>query len=392
MGDIFETFSDDTEPKKTRKESRRRAQKRKKKSRRGAAIVVLLLALLIGLGFALVPQVKSWFSESSPISSLFGDEGPEDYTEADQSEPITVNIPDGSTGADMARILEESDVVASAQAFVDAFNADPGAGAIQPGAYELPTKIPATLAVDLLKDHENQRVDVAITIPEGFTKQQVHERVANVMNIPIEDVEAAAADTAAIGLPEAAGGNPEGWYQPGTERFSPDATATDILSTFVANRVSSLEALGVPEDQQQVVLTKASILEREVNQVQYYGQVARVIENRLTDQTQVYGLLQMDSTVLYGVGKSGGIPTRDDLANDNPYNTYIHAGLPPTPIGASGDGAIAAVLNPAEGPWLYFVTVNLETGETLFTDNLEEHDQLVEQLRQWVADNPDYGN
>ena len=114
----------------------------------------------------------------------------------------------------------------------------------------------------------------------------------------------------------------------------------------------------------------------------------RVIENRLVDTDNVVGRLQMDSTVLYGVGKTGGVPTREDLDNDNPYNTYIHAGLPPSPIGVVGDRAIEAVMHPAEGDWLYFVTVNLDTGETLFAATLEEHNANKALFDQWLAENP----
>ena len=136
------------------------------------------------------------------------------------------------------------------------------------------------------------------------------------------------------------------------------------------------------------MLTEASIVEREVNLPQYYGQVARVIENRIHDTAQVGGLLQMDSTVLYGVGKVGGVPTRADLDNDNPYNTYLHPGLPPTAIGAPGEAALDAVINPPPGDWLYFVTVNLETGETKFASTLEEHNRYVAEFRQYMAEHP----
>ena len=339
----------------------------------------------------MIPQVSAWFGQNSPFANLFEEKGPEDFAEGEEGDPVEVTIPSGSTGADMAAVLAENGVVASAQAFIDAFNADPESAAIQPGTYSLPTKIPASRAVELLKDHDNQRIDLAITIPEGFTKQQVYERIANVMDISLEDVLAAAEDTEAIGLPEVAGGDPEGWFQPGQERFRPGTEATEILSTFIANRIAALDELGVPEEEREEVLIKASILEREVNQDEYFPQVAAVINNRLEDDTAVGRRLQMDSTVLYGVGKTGGIPTRADLDNDNPYNTYLHPGLPPTPIGSAGTPAINGVLNPADGDWLYFVTVDLSTGETLFASTLEEHNANVAKLSQWLEENPDFG-
>ena len=79
------------------------------------------------------------------------------------------------------------------------------------------------------------------------------------------------------------------------------------------------------------------------------------------------------------------------LEDDNPWNTYKHAGLPVGPIANPGDTAIRAAMEPVEGPWLYFVTVNLDTGETVFTNTYNEHLQAVEQWRSWCADNPDSG-
>lgn len=98
-----------------------------------------------------------------------------------------------------------------------------------------------------------------------------------------------------------------------------------LVAQMVATTISTLDSAGVAEDQREIVLNKASILEREVNLDEYLPKVARVIENRLADtENETRGLLQMDSTVLYGVGKTGGVPTASDLLDENPYNTYLH--------------------------------------------------------------------
>lgn len=398
MGDIFDAFTDDPveaprsaeEATRVRRRERQlREQRRRKRRLRSAAILTLVVALLVGLLITLVPRVSNLLNSESPIARIVG--GDEDYAEGEEGEPVEVTIPEGSSGADMAAILENAGVIKSRKTFIEAFTADPGAGSIQPGTYSLPTKIPAQKALDLLKDHDGQRIDLSITIPEGFTARQVHERVANVLNIPVEEVLAAAEDASAIGLPAEADGNPEGWYAPGTELFAPDAKAADVLGRFVANRVSQLDELGVAPEDRERTLILASIIEREVNLPEYYPQVARVIENRLTDTSSVNGRLQMDSTVLYGVGKTGGIPTKAELEDDNPYNTYRHAGLPPSPIGSPGSGAVKAALNPADGDWLYFVTVDLASGETLFSATLEEHNENVQKLNAWLEAHPDYG-
>ena len=126
-------------------------------------------------------------------------------------------------------------------------------------------------------------------------------------------------------------------------------------------------------------------------QKQDYAKIARVIENRLVDNPQTVGLLNMDSTVLYGLGeaaKSRRIPTAAEVEDaSNPYNTYIHKGLPPSPIGAVGDYAFDAVHKPDRGNWLYFVTVDLNTGETLFADTQEEQTANTKKFEQWCKNN-----
>jgi UPF0755 protein len=84
--------------------------------------------------------------------------------------------------------------------------------------------------------------------------------------------------------------------------------------------------------------------------------------------------LQADPTVIYaatGGRQSGGADiSRDDLANPSPYNTYMHAGLPPGPICAPGAAAIAAVLHPAESDALYFVATG--TGGHVFSRSFDD--------------------
>lgn len=343
-----------------------------------------LVTLLVGLAVVAAALVIAW-----PMVSRLVDGGPaaEDFPGPGSGEVI-VEIPSGATGGDIGTILVESNVVASRQAFFESFNANPNAASIQAGSYRLKEEMKAADAVTALLDPLN-RAEVTITVPEGFTAAQVYARIENAMGIPLADVQAAAADPAAIGLPAEAGGNPEGWLSPLTYSFAPTATAVDVLSTMVQRTVGDLDALGVPAEQRQVVLTKASIVERE-GLPQYFGQVARVIENRLMDPSaDVGGRLQMDSTVLYGLGQVGGVPTQEQLDTDTPFNTYLHPGLPPSPIGSPSRAAIEAVVNPPAGDWLYFVTVNLSTGETKFASTLAEHLRNVEEFRQWRAENPD---
>jgi len=112
-----------------------------------------------------------------------------------------------------------------------------------------------------------------------------------------------------------------------------------------------------------------------------FYKVSRVFQNRLDDGWN----LESDATVGYGADTLDTVFTTDEDRADasNPYNTYANPGLPIGPIGLPGDLAIDAALNPVEGPWFFFVTIDLATGETVFSETIDEHESAVELLREW---------
>ncbi len=382
MSDLFDQTLLADEPRsefQRRRDRRERVQRRRRRRRRTIIAVALSLVLVVGLGVGGFVVIR-------PLLEGRGDREVQDFP-GPGSGSVSVTIEQGATGTAMADTLVEAGVVASREAFVQAFNANPDAAQIQPGTYELLREMRATDAVGALLNPANKS-ELRITVPEGWRASQIFERIASVAQIPVEEVEAAAQDREAIGLPEHAAENPEGWFAATTYILEPDADATEILRAMVEQTKSTLESLGVPPEDQHEVLTRASIIEHEVNRDEDRGKVARVLENRLQNCSGD-GLIGMDSTINYGVGRSGGVPERSELDNaDNPYNTRIHPGLPPTPIGAPGVAAIEAVLDPPEGDWCYFVTVDLDTGETRFTADYQEHLANQELFRQWLADNP----
>jgi UPF0755 protein len=116
--------------------------------------------------------------------------------------------------------------------------------------------------------------------------------------------------------------------------------------------------------------------------------VSRVIYNRLDgpgDQGGTNGRLQIDATVNFALDRKGVVGvTQDEIDNtDSPYNTYQVVGLPPGPINSPGDAAIKAALHPADGPWYYYVTVNLRTGETKFGTTYQEFLGFKQEFRQY---------
>lgn len=348
---------------------------RRRRTRLTFAIMLSLFAGLVIAAVLLVPGLLDSFQGTT-----------HDDFPGPGSGVVTVEILEGQTGGDIGDTLVEAGVVASRGAFVEAFSANAGAVGIQPGSYDLLMEMKALDAVAALLNPAN-RAEVTITVVEGLRASQVYERIASVTGLPLAEVQAAAADPGAIGLPAEAGANPEGWFAAATYTVDRDATASEILSKMVAQTVAILDQHGVAAQDRENVLIKASIVEKEVNQSADYGKVARVIENRLLPGSATNGTLGMDSTLAFGLGKSGLDLTRSELASDHPYNTRVHAGLPPGPIGSPGREAIEAVLAPPEGDWLYFVTVNPDTGETRFTASYEEHLANQELYRQWVQQN-----
>lgn len=385
MNDLFldEIVQPDSRVSGSSRSARRadRAQRERKRRRRRRRNIVAALIVIIVLGGGAYAVVQ-W---GLPLFEGLGStqDGPaEDYPGPGTGE-VEVSIPAGATGTAMAEILVEADVVASSRAFTRAFAANPDAAGIQPGTYRLLLQMRAADAVAALLNSEN-KVQTNVTVPEGFRVTQILERLASTTGVTIEEFQAAMADPAATGLPAEAGGNYEGWLFPATYTFEPGTTPVQMISTMIAETVRVLDERAVPVESREELLIKASLVERESPGADASPMMARAIQNRL----DIGMKLDIDASVAYGANKSGVDLTTADLEDaNNPYNTYVHAGLPPGPIASPGAVSIDAVLNPAAGPWKFWVTVNLDTGETRFAETFEEHLQNQELLRQWQAEN-----
>ncbi|RXR24800.1 endolytic transglycosylase MltG [Oerskovia turbata] len=355
---------------------RRAAKKRAQRRRRRTLIVVLALVLVGGAGYYLVNNASSLLGFENPFSAS-------DY-EGQGVDPVDVTIEPQSTGADMGQTLVEAGVVKSANAFVKAFKANPDAGKIQPGNYTMLTEMKASAAVTLLLAKTSKN-EMKLTVPEGFTAAQVIERAVSVTGKSQEEFQAAMADPAAVGLPAEAGGNFEGWFFPSTYVLEPNDSAATIVANMIATTVANLDSLGIQPADRQTVLVKASLIEREAKAEEDRPKMAQAIENRLTREMT----LDIDAAVAFGLGKPGTEITNADKANtDNLYNLYRHKGLPPGPIASPGMKSIEAVLNPEPGDWIFWVAVNLDTGETKFSSTLPEHQKYVDELRAWQKENP----
>lgn len=340
----------------------------------------LIRTTVIGVAVGIV--LFGLWKVNSSLGNFFNEFTKSDYSE-ESTQTTTVEIPKGASGEKIGQILLDAGVVKSVSAFKDAFTNNPSSTKIQAGTYKLPIKTSASKVINLLISTES-KIDSSILIPPGFTIWQVKERLAKQYNFSEKEIDQALKD---ISIPDQANGNPEGWIAPNTYNVNATDKPLDVLQKMVDEQLKVLKSIDITSSQYQHILTVASIIEREVGKPEYYGKVARVIENRLQTTGETHGLLQMDSTVLYGVGKTGGIPTTADFNDPNPYNTYLNKGIPPTPIGSPSKDVISAAINPPAGGWYYFVTVNLDTGETLFSTTYDEHIKNVEKFRFWQSEN-----
>ncbi len=334
-------------------------------------LVLALIAagLFFGGGWAL-DKVRSLVGDSPD----FGGPG---------SGQVIVQVRPGDTSSDIGRSLKSGGVVKSVDAFLDAATANPKSRSIQVGYYQLKKEMKASDALALLIDPANL-VQARVVVPEGSRVDAVVRAIVKNTDITKAQVTAALKDTRALGLPPEANGDPEGYLYPATYTVVPGQTAVALLKQMVTKTKQVEEELDMKAKAAALgysvseIMTIASILEYEASRKQDYAKVAQAIYNRLDDGMA----LQSDATVAFANNITGRIYTTDEERQlDSPYNTYKFTGLPPGPIGSPGATTIEAALNPVEGPWLFWVVVNLKTGETRFNETFAGHQRDVEVFR-----------
>lgn len=349
-----------------------RLRRKRRRARRRRALLVLVLCL--ALFGAAVFAAWTWIG---PV--VAGLNAPTDY-EGPGTGSVDVVIRPGDSGSAIGRTLEAAGVVLTAGAFIDAAKDDPRAASLQPGTYTVQREMRAADALALLLE-PTSRISVQVQIPEGRWVPEVYEAISKATGLGVDQLEAAAADPA-VGLPAEAKGDPEGYLFPATYSFDPDVTPVQVLKQMVARHQVAMDEAGVPPAQRHDVVVRASIVQNEGSRSEDMGKIATVIQNRL-DRNMSLG---MDSTVNFALEKRGLDLTDADLAVDSPYNTRLYKGLPPGPVGNPGQAAIEATYQPEPGDWLYFVTVNPDTGETKFTADSAEFESFVVEYRQWQAE------
>lgn len=355
-----------------------------KKKRRTGCLIALVIVLAIFGGIA-AGGLWVWNTYGERISEVMGWGEPDDFEPGIATGEALVTIKTGDTGGPVSVALFEAGVTKTEDVFYDYLVAENPGMTFYPGVYQLQKKMTAEAALAALQDEAN-KLDNTVSMGEGATIASSLSGMADSLQIPLADFEAAVADPAAYGVQAQ---SLEGWLFPAVYEFDPGVTATQVIQRMVDRTRESLAAAGVPAGDEQRVLTIASIVQRE-GRTDDFAKVARVIQNRLDIDMK----LQMDSTAQYGYGSlhEGVVSSSAEALEDpNPWNTYVNTGLPVTPIASPGDAAIKAAMSPADGPWIYFVTIDLSTGETQFSETYEEHQAGIEKWRSWCRANPDAG-
>ncbi|WP_106402269.1 endolytic transglycosylase MltG [Actinocorallia populi] len=349
--------------------SRRSGRKRRSSGLVTALAVLILVASLGGGGYFGYLEVRDRF-------------GAPDYS-GQGTGSVTIEVAVGEYTSHVGETLVEADVVKSVKAFVQA--AGDQLKGLQPGFYDMRKQMSAAAAVALLLDPKS-RTGI-VDVPPGKWAAEVYAQLSKATGIPVGKFERVDART--LGLPAAAKGNVEGYLFPGRYDLPPDATAQQLLKMMVTRFKEETEdidfdkgaKLGLTPSE---VVTMASLIQAEAGRPGDYRKISRVLYNRL----EIDMPIQFDTAILYAWQKRTLDVRNRHLEIDSPYNLYQNKGLPPGPIGSPGVTALKAVLNPAPGPWIFFVATNPTKRITKFTDDPEEFDKFKAEFNQWLEDNP----
>lgn len=286
-----------------------------------------------------------------------------DFVASSSSQSLVIEVPAGATGSDIAHLLATAGIVKSYSAFFKLAVSDSRSSQVAPGAHRLDIGICAKCALDQLLD--GKRIPNLVKVAEGAWTSEIAKELVD-KGWKKSDVEMA---LTRISIPSVFSGT-EGVLFPAQYSFATGTSAMDVLQSMTTRFATEAASAGItsatPDLSPMALLTIASIIQAEGDAADF-TKISRVIRNRLKLGMQ----LQLDTTVHY-ILKSRGHVFLSTAATQvaSPYNTYRHFGLPPGPIGNPGKAAMIAAVNPAQGDWIYFITV--KPGDTRFTQSDKE--------------------
>ena len=333
--------------------------------RRLALLVVLLVLAVAAAGW------WSWRSLHRPYAGFQGER--------------RVTVEPGASGLAILATLDREGVIRDAR-LARAWLLLKGDPPLQAGQYLF--RAPLTTPEALDKVIRGDVIAHPVTVPEGLTLEETADRLVLARLGDRDAFLAAMRDPKPIADLDSRAEDLEGYLFPDSYTFPADTPPPAIVEAMVANfrrRWRADVAPHLPADGGRTlreVVTLASIVEKEAKAAAERPLIAAVYANRLDRGMGLFA----DPTVIFALKRLGrwdGNIRKADLALDSPYNTYKYAGLPPGPICSSGTGALAAAADPADVPYLYFVSKN--DGTHVFATTLDEHNRNVAtwQRRYW---------
>jgi UPF0755 protein len=287
---------------------------------------------------------------------------------------LDLSIEPGTLPRGVAQAVRDSGVAVDPRLLYAWFRVSGQGQKIKAGSYELERGItPERLLDKLARGEESLR---ALTLVEGWNWRQLRAALAKADQLRPDTANLADADI--MKLLGRAGVHPEGRFFPDTYTYSKGSSDVKVLQRALRAMDKRLAQAWAQRSPQSILktadeaLTLASIVEKETGKAADRTLVAAVFQNRL----RIGMPLQTDPTVIYGLGgQFDGNLRKVDLQTDGPYNTYLRAGLPPTPIAMPGKASLLAAVQPAPGNFLYFVARG--DGSSHFSGSLDEHNTAV---------------
>lgn len=291
-------------------------------------------------------------------------------------EPVEIEIPEGATSDDIGKLLADEGIITSDFVWSWYLRVN-GGGPFQAGLYELAPNSAMGDVVDVLAAGPRPPDERSFTVPEGLTLPEILARLADPekgLGFDLATMQQLM-DSGQVRSAYQPADEPsnEGILFPETYRVDADADALAVLQLMVAQLDQTMAQLSVESAQERFklspyeVLIVASLIEEETKVDAERPKVAQVIYNRLRQGIP----LGIDATSRYEAEIEGRDRGDIDFTSDSPYNTRRRQGLPPTPIASPGRASIEAALNPADGPWTYYVLQDSD-GNHFFTDSDSE--------------------
>lgn len=330
----------------------KRNELKKKRSKRLLQLVIIIIAVVFAVNF---------------ISSMF------------DSGTVTINIKEGTSATQIAKILKDEGVINSRLWFLMRLSTSGYGNKLQYGTFKMDKNDSISEIIEILTTKGAKKNTVTLTIPEGYSVERIKARVTELGLCTDSEFEAALNKDYDYSFLNVVPDSKDiryklqGFLYPSTYEFYADASAETVITTMLSEFEKQISSLNIPEDRLYEVITKASMVEREAKVASERQIIAGVFENRLKKNM----LMQIDATVVYAI--SDGMYNVErvyykDLETSSKYNTYKYKGLPVGPICCPGISSIKAANNPSNHNYLYYHTdTQKNDGSHIFTETYQQH-------------------